>query len=171
MHSIFRSAKSSKFGFEEGNSARCFRKHSVDRFMNNLSVRGAATLKSEVYSGTGLHPHFCATTETTQRYPCEYCAIFYPGVVDSLDQDLAWRRDFKQSTSSICGETEVCDIADEEDNLNESMFIGIVNISEERQRRIPRFIWLQTLNDCTLIVGESNPLASDTLGTCGSDIR
>ena len=153
MHIIFRSAKTSKFGFEERNSARCFRKHSVDRFINNLSVRGAATLKSEVYGGTGLHSHFRATTETIERYTCEYCAIFYPNVVDSLNRDLAWQRDFKQSTSSICGETEVCDITNEEDNLNESMFIGIINISEERQHRIRCFIRLQTLNDCPLIVG------------------
>lgn len=170
MHSVFRSAKTSKFGFEEGNSARCFRKHSVDRFINNLSVRSLATLKSEVYGGTGLHAHLRATTETIEGYPSEYCAVFYLSIVDSLNLDLAWQRDFNQSTSSINGDTEFFDITNEEDNLDKSMFVGIINISEKRQRRVPCLIRLQTLDDCPLIVSQTNPIAPNALGLSGTDI-
>ena len=110
MHSVFRSAKTSKFGFEEGNSSRCFRKHSIDRFINNFSVRSLATLKNEAYGGIRLHTQIRATTETGKGYPSEYCAIFYFSVVDSLNGDLAWQRDFKQSTNGISGETEFLNI-------------------------------------------------------------
>lgn len=110
MHSVFRSAKTSKFGFEEGNSARCFRKHSVDRFINNLPVRSLAALKSKFNSDLRLHVHLRATTETIEGYPSEYCAMFYISVVDSFNRNLAWQRDFKQSTSGISGETDSFDI-------------------------------------------------------------
>ena len=170
MPNVFRSAKTSKFGFEEGNRARCFRKHSVDRFINNLSVRSLATLKSEVYGGIRLHAHLRATTETIEGYPSEYCAVFYLSVVDSLNLDLAWQRDFKQSTSSISGDTEFFDITNEGDNLDKSMFVGIINISEKRQRRVPCLIRLQTLDDCPLIVSQTNPIVSNALGFSGTDI-
>ena len=170
MHSVFRSAKTSKFGFEEGNSARCFRKHSVDRFINNLSVRSLATLKNEVYGGIRLHAHLRATTETIEGYPSEYCAVSYLSVVDSLNQDLAWQRDFKQSTSGISGDTEFFDITNEGDNLDKSMFVRSINISEKRQRRVPCLIRLQTLDDCSLIVSQTNLIASNALGFFETDI-
>lgn len=90
--------------------------------------------------------------------------------MDSLNRDLGWQRDFKQSSSSICSETEICDVTNEEDNLNKSMFIGVIDISEERQGRIPCPVWLQTVNDCPLIVGQTNAIASKSLGFSGSDI-
>ena len=169
MHSVFRSAKTSEFRFEEGNSARCFSKHSVDRFINNLPVCSLGTLKNEVYGGIGLHAHLHATTETIEGYPSEYCAVFYLSVVDYLNGDLAWRRDFKQSTSSISGDTEFLDIAHTGDNLHNSMFIGTTDISEKRQCRIPCLIRLKTLDDCLLIVSQTNPIASNALGLFGTD--
>jgi hypothetical protein len=110
MHSVFRSAKTSKFGFKEGNSSRCFRKHSFDRFINNLSVSSPTTLKSEVYGGIRLHTKLSTTTETIKGYTSKYCAVFYLSIVNSLNMDLVWQRDFKQSTSGISGETEFFDI-------------------------------------------------------------
>jgi hypothetical protein len=50
------------------------------------------------------------------------------------------------------------------------MFVGIINISEKRQRRIPCLIWLQTLNDCSLIVSQTNLVGSNTLGSSWPDI-
>jgi len=170
MHSVFRSAQNSKFGFEEGNSARCFGKHRIDRFINNLSVRSLATLKSEVYSGIRLNAHLRAATETIEGYPSEYCAVFYLSVVNSLNWDLAWQRDFKQSTSSISGDTEFFDITNEGDNLDKSMFVGIINISEKRQGRVPCLIRLQTLDDCPLIDSQTNTIAPNALGFSGPDI-
>ena len=170
MHGVFRSAKAGKFGFEEGNGARRFGKHSVDRLMDNLSISSAATFKGEIYGATGLYSQLRTTTENIERYPCQYCSIFYPGVVDSLNRDFAWQRDFKQSSTCICSETEICDITNEEDNLNESMFIGVIDISEERQGRVACTIWLQTANDCPLIVGETDAIAPNTPGSSGSDI-
>jgi len=170
MHSVFRSAKTRKFGFEEGNSARCFRKHSIDRFINNLSVRSPATLKSEAYGGIRLHAYLRATTETIEGYPSEYCAVFYLSVVNCLNRDLVWQRDFKQSTSSIGGDPEFLDITNEGDNLDKSMFVGIINVSEKGQRRVPCLIRLQTLDDCPLIVSQTNPIASNALGCYGADI-
>jgi len=170
MHSVFRSAKTSKFGFEEGNSAGCFRKHSVDRFINNLSVSSLATLKSEVYGSMRLNTHLCATTESIEWYPSEYCAVLYLSVVDSLNRDLAWQRDFEQSTSSISGDTEFFDITNEKDNLGKSMFVGIINISEKRQGRVPCLIRLQTLDDCPLIVSQTNHITSTAFGLYGTDI-
>ena len=109
MHSVLRSAKTSKFGFAEGNSSRCFRKHSFDRFINTLCVRSPATLKSEVYGGIRLHTQLRTTTEPIKRYPSQYCTVFYLSIANSLNLDLAWQRDFKQSTSGISDETEFLD--------------------------------------------------------------
>lgn len=50
------------------------------------------------------------------------------------------------------------------------MFVGIINISEKRQRGVPCLIGLQTLNDCPLIVSETNPVDSKTLGSYWPDI-
>ena len=50
------------------------------------------------------------------------------------------------------------------------MFIGITNISEKRQRRVPCLIRLQTLDDCPLVVGQANAIAFNALGFSGSDI-
>jgi hypothetical protein len=133
-------------------------------------VRSLATLKSEVYGGIRLHAHLRATTETIEGYPSEYCAVFYLSVVDSLNRDLAWQRDFKQSTSSISGDTEFFDITNEGDNLDKSMFVGIINISEKRQRRVPCLIRLHTLDDCPLIVSQTNAIASNAFGSYRSDI-
>jgi len=170
MHSVFGSAKISKFGFEEGNSARRFRKHSVDRFIDNLPVRSLGTLKNEVYGGIRLHAHLRATTETIEWYPSEYCAVSYLSVMDYLDGDLGWQRDLKQSTSSISGDTEFLEIANSGDNLHNSMFIGITNISEKRQRRVPGVVRLQTLDDCALIVSQDNAIASNAFGLSRTDI-
>jgi len=111
MHSVLRSAETSKFRLAEGDSARCFRKHGVDGFIDNLPVCSLAAFKSEAYGGIGLHAYLRAPTEISEGYPGEYCALFYPGVVDYLNGDLASRGDFKQSTSSISRETEFFDIA------------------------------------------------------------
>lgn len=170
MHTVSRSAETGKFRLAEGNSTRCFTKHSVDRFINDLTVCSLAALKSEVYGGIRLHAHLGATTETVDAYPSEYCPVFYLTFVDSLNRDSAWQRDFKQSTSSISGDTEFLDITNEGDNLDKSMFVGIINISEKRQRRVPCLIRLQTLDYCPLIVGQTDPTAANAFGFHGANI-
>jgi len=50
------------------------------------------------------------------------------------------------------------------------MFVGIVNISEKRQRRVPCLIRLQTLNDCPLIASQTNPVGPNSLGCSWPDI-
>jgi len=165
MHSVFRSAKTNKFRFEEGNSARYFRKHSVDRFMNNLSVCSLATLKSKFNSDLRLHVHSRATTETIEGYPSEYCTVFYLSMFDSLNQYLFRQRNLEQSPSRVDGNSDTFDVTNEENNLNKTMFIGVINVSEKRQCTIHCLIRLQTLDCCPLSIGQSfNGILADVPG-------
>ena len=116
MHSVFRSAKTSKFGFEAGNSARCFRKHSVDRFINNLPVRSLATLKSKINSDIRLHVHLGATTETIEGYSTHYYALFYLSMFESLKEYFFRQGNVEQSSSLVGSNLDVFEVTNEENN-------------------------------------------------------
>ncbi len=156
----FRSPEFGEFRFKQNDGTRNFRKHSIDRVINNLSVCSLATLKSEVDTGIRLHAHIRATTETIEGYPSEYCAVFYLGIADSFNRDLGWQRNFKQSISGISGDTDFFDITNEGNNLDKPMFVGVINISEKGQCSIPCLIRLQALNSCPLNIAQSFDVSS-----------
>ena len=55
-----------------------------------------------------------------------------------------------KSTGLSNGDFEVCNAPDKGDDLNKTMFIGIINVSKKRKRRIPCIVRLQALNSCPL---------------------
>jgi hypothetical protein len=79
----------------------------VPKLANSGSKRETARDASE---SIRLHTKLSTTTETIKGYTSKYCAVFYLSIVNSLNMDLVWQRDFKQSTSGISGETEFFDI-------------------------------------------------------------
>lgn len=159
----FRGSKFSKLRLKKNNGTEHFGKYSINRVINNLSVRSLTTLKSEVDTGIRLHAHTRATTETIEGYPSEYCAVFYLGIADSLNRDLVWQRNFKQSISGISGDTDFFDITNEGNNLDKPMFVGVINISEKGQRTIPCLIRLQALDRCPLSATQSFDVIPDSL--------
>lgn len=144
-----------KLWLKERDGTKSFTQHSVDGDVNKLSVCSLATFKSKFNSDFRLHVHLSAPTKTIEGYPTQYCAVFYPSIVDSSNQYLFRHRDFEQSLSRVSGNSDALDITHEENNLNKSMFIGVINVSEKRQRTIPCLIRLQTLNSCPLNIGQS----------------
>jgi len=142
-----RNSEFNKLRFKKSNSTIHFRKHSDKRVIDNLSVRSLASLKREFDDATRLHLHIRTTTEIIDGYSIEYCIVFYFNIIDCLNRDMVGQRDLKPGVGSISGEAETIDFTSESNNLDESMFIGTINISEKRQRRIPCLIWLQTLNE------------------------
>jgi hypothetical protein len=150
-----RSAKLRKFGFKEGNSTGCFSKHGVDTSINNLPVCSLAALKTKFNSELRLHVHLGATTETIEGYPANYCVVFYLGMLGSPKHYASWQGDIEQGFSGVGGNPEAPEVADAENDGNETMFIGVINVSEKRQRVIPCLIRLQTLDCCPLGIGQS----------------
>ncbi len=150
-----RHSKTGKLRLKERDGTKSFKQHSIERNVNKLSVCGLTTLKRVFDSGTRLHCHLRATTETIEGYPREYCAVFYLGIIDSLNQQSTRHRDLNQSSSRVSNDTDSFDFSHLNDDLDKAMFIGVINVSEERQRRIPCLIRLQALDSCPLDIGQS----------------
>ena len=151
-----RHSEFSKFRLKESNGTINFKEHRIKRDVNKLPVGSLATLKRKFDSGIRLHVHLRARTETIEGYPSEYCATFYLGMVDSLKTYLPRDRNFNPSLCSVGSNTDSLDITYKENNLNETMFVGVVNISEKGQRSVPCLIRLQALNNCPLNVSQSS---------------
>lgn len=132
-----------------------FRQHTIDSKFDNLSVRSFATIKGEFNSGLRFHVHLGSATKTIEGYPCQYCAVFYLGAFDNINPYLFRQGGFNQGISCISGHLEGLNITNKENNLDETMFIGIINIPEKRQRSIPCLIRLQALDSCPLNICQS----------------
>ena len=141
MHSVFGSARTSKFWLKEGDSARCFRKHSIDRSKLNSDFR--------------LYVHSGGTAEIGERYPTNYCTMFYFSMFNSLNQHFFRQRNTEQSPSLVNGNTNAFEVTNEKKDWYKTMFIGVINVSEKRQRTIPCLIRLQLLDCCPLSIGQS----------------
>lgn len=170
--------KSFKFGVSELGEFRLkksddtghFGNHSYNRVINNLSVRSLTSFKSELNMATRLHLHVRTTTKIIGGYSMEYCIVFYLDIVDYLNGDLVGQRDLKHSIGRISGEAETTDFPSEEYNLDESMFIGTIKVTQKRQSLIPCLIRLQTLNECPLVISQTNSIAPDSLGFPRADV-
>ncbi len=155
-----RNPEFSKFGLKESDSARNFGNHSVYRWFDRFPVSSLATLKDMVNDGSRLHTHFRTFGVSSVGYPSEYCAVFYLGSTSKLRRYVL-QRDYK-STGLSNGNLEVCNTPDKGDDLNETMFVGIINVSKKRKRRIPCLIRLQALDSCPLNIAQSFDVPSSS---------
>ncbi len=152
-----------EFGFKESNGARNFRNHSVYRWFDRFPISSLATLKDMVNDGFRLHAYFRTSGVSAVGYPGEYCAVFYLGATSNLRR-YTLERDYK-SIGLSNGNLEVCNTTDKGDDLNETMFVGIINISKMRKRRIPCLIRLQALNSYPLNITQISDVEVGAL-TC-----
>lgn len=159
-----------KFRFKKSNTMSHFGNHGYNRVIDNLSVRSLASFKSELNMATRLHLHLRTKTQILDGYPVEYCIVFYLNIVDCLNWDMVGQRNLKYGIGSINGEAETFDFASEENNLDESMFIGTIEVTKKRKSRIPCLIRLQTMNDCPLVIGQTNSINPDSFGFSRADV-
>ncbi len=165
-----RNSEAKELRFKKKDDALHFGKHSNNRIINNLSIRSITSFESELNNAPRVHLHIRTTTEIVDGYSIEYCVIFYFGIMDCLNGNLIGQWNLEQSIGSICLDTKAINVSFEENNLDESMFIGSINISEKRQRRIPCLIRLQELNECPLVLGQTEFTGPQSSSSSGSDI-
>ena len=168
----FGNSEFGKFRLKKSDDTGHFGNHSYNRVINNLSVRSLTSFKGELNMATRLHLHVRTTTKIISGYSnsMEYCIVFYLGIVDYLNGDLVGQRDLKHSIGRISGEAETTDFPSEEYNLDESMFIGTIKVTQKRQSLIPCLIRLQTLNACPLVISQTNNIAPNSLGFPRADV-
>lgn len=166
----FRNPEFGKFRFKKSNTTSHFGNHGYNRAIDNLSVRSLASFKSELNMATRLHLHLRTKTQILDGYPMEYCIVFYLNIVDCLNWDMVGQWNLKYGIGSINGEAETFDFASEENNLDESMFIGTIEVTKKRKSRIPCLIRLQTMNDCPLVIGQTNSINPDSFGFSWADV-
>ena len=147
-----------EFGFKKSNSARNFRNHSVYRWFDRFPVSSLAALKDIFNGDFRLHTHLRTFGVTAIGYPSDYCAVFYLGATSKLRRHML-QRDYKSIRLSN-SDPEVSNTTEKGDDLNKTMFVGIVNVSKKRKRRIPCLIRLQALDRCPLNIAQSFDVAS-----------
>ena len=131
------------------------RNHSITRGVNEFRVCSLTPSSDMCLRVVRLHTHLRAPTETIEGYPSEYCAVFYTDIFQDVNRYPEWYRDLNHSPSLVGGNTNSVNISCKTDYLNETMFIGVINISKKGQRSIPCLIRLQALNSCPLNITQS----------------
>jgi hypothetical protein len=157
----FRDSKTSKFWFEKVNDAANFNEHSVEGIFDKLPISTLATLKRKVGNDFTAHIHFRTFADAIKGKTSEYCTIFYLGTAIHCHRNLLRLRDLDKRTALVKGDNNIVTTRGNHDYLYEAVFIMVINISENRQYRIPCPVRLQSLNVCDLNIGQAGNHSSN----------
>ncbi len=156
----FRDSELGEFGLKQFEDSSDLKNYSTQSRSNMFPIGSFASAKDKLDIGCRLHTHLRTKTAAIKGYPSNCCAIFYfDRLTQYLNGDSRRHRDFELGCNWGRSHYKPVNINHKTDNLNKTMFVTVINISENRQRRIFCPVRLQAPDDCFLSVGQSTDVS------------
>ncbi len=150
---------------------RNLRNHGSKRRFKFFPIGSLAALEDIVKDNVRLHTHLRAPCVTVVGYPSEYCAVFYLGTTDYLSRNVLLCGQHERACRLVDCDTNLPNTTVNSDDLNKTVFVGVINVSEKGQRSLPCLVRLQPLNICPLNATQAikvpGAITSETVFTVG----
>jgi len=119
-----------------------FTDHHNKRTCDWMETNKLAPFESKVNIQERVNLHFSPLTDTIEGYPRNYCIVFDFSSSGYFNNFRSYWGDYNDRISLVERNTAILKLPLNDDDLYQPMFIGIVDISKDRQSVVSCPVWL-----------------------------